>query len=194
VSPELELLHAAVKRTSQREVARNLGVSHRTVSAWLEGTSSPRPKACAVIREKLGAAPSKLVTKGDFVVTDSETTISSALIREALKRSPDRADAIAAVRLEDHDDPRANAVATLKKLRALLDDVDPRSVPPVAQAITASSRLLAKLTGQIDVSETMLLRSMGWARIKTALVEAVKPYPEAARALAEAIEKIGAAA
>jgi transcriptional regulator with XRE-family HTH domain len=180
VSPELELLHAAVKRTSQREVARKLGVSHRTVSAWLEGTSSPRPKACAVIRTVLGQGSPDLPKSSPG---DHKTPKSSS--------SEDNGTAT------DHDDPRANALAALRKIRVALDNVDANDAPTIARLstpLTGLSRLLAKLTGQIDVSETMLVRSMGWARIKTALVEAVKPYPEAARALADAIEKISAAA
>jgi transcriptional regulator with XRE-family HTH domain len=193
VSPELELLHAAVKRTSQREVARKLGVSHRTVSAWLEGTSSPRPKACAVIREKLGSPQTV-----HFVVTDNGPPISPALIKESEDRFQGRSETVArALKPEDHDDPRANALAALRKIRVALDNVDANDAPTIARLstpLTGLSRLLAKLTGQIDVSETMLLRSMGWARIKTALVESIRPYPEAARALADAIEKISAGA
>lgn len=162
-----------------RETARRLGVTEGTVRHWLEGRRVPRAKACATIREKLGARPSKPVEKSD----------TAPLLH--LSRPTDEG---AKGEVTDHDDPRANAVATLHKLRVLLDEVPPERAHNVANAITASSRLLAKLTGQIDVSETMLLRSMGWARIKTALVEAVRPYPDATRALAEAIEKLSATA
>lgn len=174
-TPELALVREAVKRFGSNEIARRLGLDEGTVRKWMAGASTPRPKACAVIREKLGSQPSKPVEK-------QEAATGSGVA------PPTKGE------VNDHDDPRANAVATLHKLRVLLDEVPPERAHNVANAITASSRLLAKLTGQIDVSETMLLRSMGWARIKTALVEAVRPYPDATRALAEAIEKLSATA
>lgn len=180
VTPELALLHAAVKRSGSTEVARKLGVSEGSVRGWMAGTSAPRAKACSKIRDAL--------VVGDVARRREK---GHGETRQAT-RDPGTAPSTSDV--TDHDDPRANAVATLHKLRVLLDEVPPERAHNVANAITASSRLLAKLTGQIDVSETMLLRSMGWARIKTALVEAVRPYPDATRALAEAIEKLSATA
>ena len=180
LTPELALLHAAVKRLGSSATAKILGVSEGSVRGWIAGTSAPRAKACAVIREKLGESLTKPRRRALQDGTESGAQDTGARPRPALSK--------------DHDDPRANAVATLKYLRLLLEEVEPERAHSIANAITASSRLLAKLTGQIDVSETMLLRSMGWARIKTSLVDAVRPYPEAARALAEAIEKLSATA
>lgn len=187
VTPELVLLHAAVKRSGSSDVARKLGVSEGSVRGWIAGTSVPRAKACAVIREKLGeqgttAVPHSLTRRPSKPVEKQEALTGSGVA------PPTKGE------VNDHDDPRANAVATLRYLRELLEDVPKERAHSIANAITACSRLLAKLTGQIDVSETMLLRSMGWARIKTSLVDAVRPYPEAARALAEAIEKLSATA
>jgi transcriptional regulator with XRE-family HTH domain len=179
VIPEVAMVAAAAKRSSVSDVARRLSVNEKSVRKWLAGESEPREKARAIIRAALGARPSKPVEKGD--------TAPSL----PLSRPPDEG---AKGEVTDHDDPRANAVATLRYLRELLEDVPKERAHSIANAITACSRLLAKLTGQIDVSETMLLRSMGWARIKTALVEAVRPYPDATRALAEAIEKLSATA
>jgi DNA-binding transcriptional regulator YdaS (Cro superfamily) len=190
VTPELVLVRSSVKRLGSTETARRLGLREGTVRAWVKGTSAPRAKACEAIRAALGIIPPKPARESPAATTSrrkSKGNGRTILPTISLSRPTDEG---AKGEVTDHDDPQANAIATLKRLRALLEEVEPTDAPPIANAITASSRLLAKLTGQIDVSETMLLRSLGWARIKSALIESVRPYPEALKAMADAIETL----
>jgi hypothetical protein len=166
---EVATVRELAKRLGNREVARRLGADHKAVGSWLAGKTSPGPKAREAIR-------------------------ALAVARETTRAAepPAKADGDPPT---DTDDPRENARATLKRLRFFLDRAESsREAAPLANAITASSRLLAQLTGEIDISEVMLLRSLGWARIKAAMIESVRPYPDALKALADAIENLSVTA
>ncbi|MGH7439124.1 MAG: hypothetical protein ACRENE_25835 [Polyangiaceae bacterium] len=95
-------------------------------------------------------------------------------------------------------DSRRVAAETVERLRRQLERLDgdpaatPRERAQVATALTSATRLLAKVSGALDVSPRQIVSSPHWRAIVAALVEALAPYPEAAEAAAKAIATIGA--
>jgi hypothetical protein len=94
--------------------------------------------------------------------------------------------------------PRATAVdqlqahvdrieARLKQAEA--DKVGLRDWAAIASARTRALEVLARVNGDLSPSdEDKIARSASWKRIQSAIAEALRPYPDAARALAEALE------
>lgn len=78
------------------------------------------------------------------------------------------------------------------ELAAQLGDV--RGCVAAEGAITSNLQLVAKLLGQLvqhhDVRHTSLLISPDYLRLRQTLVEALRPYPEAARAVGAALHRL----
>jgi DNA-binding transcriptional regulator YdaS (Cro superfamily) len=168
-SSEVALVRAAVKRSGSSAVARKLGVSEAAVRAWAAGERKPKGKSAEAILEKLGGIVSAAVVIGPPILPRRITDASDP-------PSP------------DSDDPRANAVATLRVLRAALEKADPCDVPSIANSITSSSRLLARLSGQIDVTESQVLRSAAWTKLRRIIGAVLAEYPGAIERLDAALE------
>jgi hypothetical protein len=64
---------------------------------------------------------------------------------------------------------------------------DVRAAVAVENSITGNLTLVAKLLGQlvqhVEVTRTSVLVSPDWLRIRQSLITAVRPYPEASRAV-----------
>jgi hypothetical protein len=95
----------------------------------------------------------------------------------------------AAPAVASHTSPRENAEETLRMLRQRLAECDPDDVPKVSNAIAVSSRLLATLTGQTDITPAKLLKSNAMRVVVAEMMRALGPYPEAAKALLEAMKR-----
>jgi hypothetical protein len=160
VTPELDLVRASVDRVGSTRTAKLLGVQEGTVRAWVKGTSEPREKACEQIRAALGGQDKKAV---------SQSRPAPPVVDHAF------------------DDPRANALATLRVLRAQLEVADPDNVTSIANAISTSSKLLAALSGAFEVTDVRVIRSEAWQRIKRTMVETLAKYPDALEAVTNAI-------
>jgi hypothetical protein len=95
---------------------------------------------------------------------------------------------------EAEPDPRKEAAAVLRALRRHLDAAEEANVvPSLANAITSAARLLARLSGQLEITEAQIVRSAPWRKLKGLLDQALAPYPEAARSVVRAIEDFGEA-
>jgi transcriptional regulator with XRE-family HTH domain len=110
---------------------------------------------------------------------------------EAVRGPPSAPPPPAAAPVEPTDDARQIAIDTLTALRGRLATCPPSDIHKVATAITAATRLLARLSGQLEVSEAQLLRSAAWAKAYTLLERTLERFPDAARAVAEAFEDFG---
>lgn len=161
---DLQLVRDAVAAEGSTRVALRIGVGESTVRAWLTGRGKPRAKARDAIRAAL-AGPTSAVEKG--------ATIPGVPLSAG-----------------DHADPKANAIATLAVLRRHLIAAPRDQVTSIANAITSSSRLLARLSGQLEVTQAQVLRSAAWARLQRTILDALDPFPEALRAVADATERI----
>lgn len=94
----------------------------------------------------------------------------------------------------DADDPRANAVATLRILRRALEEAEPEQIPSLANAVTSSSRLLARLSGSLDVTESQVVRSEAFGRVLKVLRVVLTQFPGAPAALDKAMSEYEARA
>jgi len=181
-----ERLRELVRVHGVGRLEAKLGVAEGTVRGWLDGRS-PQKRMRARAEEVLG------------VPASSWGEPAGASFRSAARKPPPapvptpavrKGEAIAPPEADDLD-PRANAVATLAALRRHLRDAERSEVSAIANAITSSSRLLARLTGQLEITESQIVRSVPWRKAMSMLEEALAPYPEAARAVSAAFEGFG---
>src|ERR1700722_15814495 len=113
--------------------------------------------------------PTRLVPKK---FTSSKTPIA-AKKKSATKAKAKQPKTDVAV---DVSNPKAIAAATVDQLRETLhqlsqiDGAQPREISSVATALTAATRLLARLDGTFEITPTMLVRSPAWEEISTAIV------------------------
>lgn len=95
----------------------------------------------------------------------------------------------------DVSNPKAIAAATVDQLRETLkqlsdtDGAQPREISAVATALTAATRLLARLDGTLEITPTMLVRSPAWEELSTGISEALRPWPDAAAAVVEVLSR-----
>ena len=85
------------------------------------------------------------------------------------------------------DDARQIAVETLTALRGRLADCPPGDIPRVANAVTQAAKLLAKVSGQLEISQTQIIRSAPWRQLMERLDEVLVAHPDAAKAWSEAL-------
>lgn len=94
----------------------------------------------------------------------------------------------------EEGDTKAVAAATVAELRAVLRQLrtnggSPRELASLAGALTAATRLLSRLDGTLEITESMLVRSDAWDPLKRDIVAALTPWPDALDALIEALER-----
>ncbi len=166
-----EAVAALARRHSWAELGRKLGCSEAMVRAVGSGARRPGPQLEAKLLAiyQIGSSPSPAgpsPTPSDPV---SSTTAVNA---------------------------KATASATVRRLERELDrlDADPTSTSrertSVAGQLTGATRLLAKLSGSLDVTKGQILRSPHWEAMTTALAEALAPWPDATDAAARALRKL----
>jgi hypothetical protein len=92
---------------------------------------------------------------------------------------------------------RDEAAELVARVRELRDSVaaDTTSTPlekaKVIGAATATLAQLGKLTGELgSISEAKIIASPGFRRIQAAIVDALEAYPEALRAVAQALREL----
>ena len=61
-------------------------------------------------------------------------------------------------------------------------------IPKVATAITSATRLLARLAGSMEITESQIARSEVFRRLTRRCWDALRPYPDACEALTSALE------
>ena len=176
------LLVAAVERHGGTTVATAVGVTEGAIRFAARGSTSPK----AAVREKLAELFGIPVEAWDRPALVTAPTPSPKVANRGA-RGPD-----GAAGGVTHADPRANAEETLRVLRKLLAEAEADAIPEIARAITQSSRLLAAMTGQFELTTPMILRSHAWRGVKAAIVEALAPLPGALQAVATALEVLDA--
>lgn len=60
----------------------------------------------------------------------------------------------------------------------------------VATALTGALRLHARLTGSLEITKGMILRSPHWVEIAETIIAVVAPHPEVATAMAAALDAL----
>jgi hypothetical protein len=192
ISVAHEQLRELVRVHGVGRLESRLGVAEGTVRGWLDGRA-PQKRMRARAAEVLGipadawTVPAGAVPKPPPPRAGTGAAPAAPAVPAAKAPAPAPGEPLAEADL----DPRANAVATLRALRRHLEEAERDEVAALANAITSSSRLLARLTGQLEISESQIVRSVPWRKAKALLEEALAPYPEAARAVAAAFEEFG---
>jgi hypothetical protein len=161
-----ETIDAFVRRHGPLESARRLGVSARTCERWAAGTRQPRAEELARVLALI--EPSTLQEK------------NAPLVSEVA--APD--DALSVV---------TTTVSTLRaELERLRTDqsASARERASVATSLTTATRLLARLSGSLELTEKMIIRAPATARVIKAIIEALRPFPGATEACAQALQKL----
>ena len=132
------------------------------------------------VAKKFGVAPSSLQRHRAHLKEDAPPKPPRVVQTPAAPVAPPQAPAA-----DSQLDPRVVAVETLRALRYSLTVAAPEDVPTVANAITSATRLLAHLTGSLQVTQANIVRSAAWVRILRCFETTFEKHPEARLALAE---------
>jgi hypothetical protein len=109
---------------------------------------------------------------------------------------PNRGAVPAAPGALDTTDAKAVTEALVARLTKELDrlDSDPEATPreraSVSSSLTSATRLLARLSGALDVTPSQIMRSPHWRPLLAAMVAALAPFEGAAAALAKALRQV----
>lgn len=90
---------------------------------------------------------------------------------------------------DDPVDPRELTVDVLKVLRACLKVARGDSAPSVAKAIGPHTRLLARLDGQLEITQAQIVRSRPWKELMALLDGVLERHPLAAKEWCQALER-----
>jgi len=95
---------------------------------------------------------------------------------------------------------RARCLKLVGQVEALIEqadgdeDISWRERAALITAAKGALELLGRFTGEIGpAAELMIVESPKWKRIEAKIAEALAPYPEAAAAVAKALEELEAA-
>lgn len=160
---------------TQSEIARLCGVSRQTVSRWWNGDKLPAPEQRARL-EVLGLA----------------------LAEQWIQGGASRKAAVRPVPVEDGPalppgqlNTRGELVAQATRLRALLSqDLTASAAIQVERALSQTLGAVARLDG-VQITETTIVRHPAHRRVMAVIFSALEPYPDAARAVADALKAAG---
>jgi len=194
---------------TQAEIASTLGVDRSLVCRWQNGERLPTDTQRLALKRAFkipaSAWDEELVTGVRKKKPASKHRMPRAVERELARQEAERES-----ELEDERRPPAAVEITEASIRVraellardidrmreeILDDdsATPLERGKVIQSCIASLTYLGKITGHtLEINESRILRLPAWQRIKEAIVEALKPWPEARRALADRLKELGA--
>lgn len=165
------------------EIGAEVGRSKMAVGRWISGERRPSPPD----RERMHA------------IYKIETSLWD---EKPAKRPPKPAPAAPSVVAETLDDVGVvgGAIASARALQEELNleiaslqvDREAGSATPAERTrrmreLGALTMQLAEITGQLDLGRVILKLPM-WKRLETEMLEALKPFPDAAKAVAERLE------
>jgi|ERR1041384_2475166 hypothetical protein len=157
--------------------AAKLGCSPRIVSGWRSGQKIPNERSRATIERAYGIAralwdkaPSGAPASGSAPPPPTSDTAARESAEARLRAQLTRLK-------EQRADP-----ALTERGRLELEKLE-----------LAASRALARAEG-LELSERKILSSVAWRRVRDRVVVALEPYPEAMRAVANALDALDAAA
>lgn len=169
---------------TQEQIAAKLGRKQEQVSRWVNGQLRPSKATRAAMFVAFGIRPEAWdeLAKGSPL---QEAPQAPAAPDEAL----------------DDKSVRARAERLQRMLDAQLGQLerDTQATPleraKVMSSVAATLKVLGAITGEAqEIGESRILRLPAWRRIEDALIEALRPWPEAARAAAETLREMGESA
>jgi transcriptional regulator with XRE-family HTH domain len=171
---------------TQVEIAEVAQRSQTAVSFWLNGVKKPDSAA----RRRLAERWSIDAAWWDEYPTVPGTVIFAPSVRPvAAPAATSAGDAPMSVHEE--------ATRVMAQLRRLQDEVEhdedtyPEKKAKMFASIATSLNVLGRLTGHsLDISETRIVRTPQFGRVMARIEEALNPWPEAMRAVAEALKEL----
>ncbi|MBN8963037.1 MAG: hypothetical protein J0H71_18035 [Rhizobiales bacterium] len=141
---------------------------------------------------------SRFGVKHDAVYRHAKNHLTPAQRAAILAQQKPAAIDLDALRTSESEGLLASLVAQRARLLVKADTAmefgDTKGSVAAENAITSNLALVAKLLGQLvqvhDVRHTNLLVSPDYMKLRAALVEALRPYPEAARAVGAALHRL----
>ncbi len=166
-------------KLSSTEIARRLGVAIDTVDSWRTGRRVPAAKR----RVELAAW-----------LSIGETTWDQPAAQEAqlIQPLPDRLAVATPALVESQAD---YLLSELQRLQHYLRETPDEAVSARLDHLTSCARVtlaLGKMTGVgLVVSMRRILASPDWLRLEELIKQALRPHPEAARAVSAALVQAG---
>lgn len=163
------------------EIAKRIGVSRNTVHEWRRGTKSPGPEMRDALALELGI-PAQAWGRAPVDRPASPPSPSPAVT--STPRPGERPSTLDDVlQLLAELDADASADGVLPSDRARIRDTK-----------TKALALKARIEAQDALFEAQAItKHPAWRRIRTTIVESLRPYPDAARAVATALQEADAA-
>jgi hypothetical protein len=165
-------------------ISRETGASYEQVGQWISGHRKPSAKWRPVLLEKYKIP----------IPAWDETPTEGGLLANLGKAPPPAA---APAPTEAPANVRGMAESMIRQIRDLQvkAETDPLMTPDdraktLARAATVLTAV-ARLTGEAgDIPEAKLLRTPAFARVRDAMIVALTPWPEAMRAVGEALARL----
>lgn len=165
---------------TQAEIAAKLGRSQQQVQRWCSGKSVPNEENQALICEQWPQiAPHLWHEDAQPGVAKTKPAIAELLASDPRQKTPRQQAQDLQILVHD-------------LLTNLPNDATPLERAKVMSSAASTLTVLGKLTGEAqEISEARILRLPAWRRIAERILDALEPYPEAARTVAEALDELG---
>lgn len=172
-----------------KQIAQETGIVYSVVQNHREAHRKPQPKARALYEQRFGIDPI-------WWDQDAPAKPSSILIHNLAQVASENLQASDPVPLvQTARAVESEAEALIRDARKLREQAqaDPiLNLTDKSQVMVRCGNALAaayKITGEnAHISESKLLKSAAWQRVKSALLDALRPFPKALRAAGAALE------
>ena len=170
---------------TQVQLAAALGVSQPTIAKWATGVTKPTTDKRKAIFALYGIEPAAwdIETPDQPPPKNPRETVPPEIVAQVAACGAENVLA------------KARQLSTIAQTMLRDIEADPEATmlekARVCASIASTLNVLARLTGDYD-SGRHFLKLPIWQRITTELREALRPYPEAAQAVAERFERIEA--
>jgi transcriptional regulator with XRE-family HTH domain len=185
-------LAALVAARGPAALARVVDCTPGALANWAAGRRSPNAKARAAIAQHFGVEPG---------TWDRTAPAKDGSARPRRPRRPRRArQAASAAPLAtsptptlERLDPRHEAEQAVRRAKEDLAKLDadlkasPRERASAMSALVLSIKALAGIAGEPELTWPTIMRSPLWAAFEDRLEAALRPYPDAARAVVDAL-------
>ncbi len=192
ISAGSQAFAVVVRRIGGPAIAARLGVTRGAVHNWATARKMPTPTARRAIATHYGIATelweAQATAGAGAEPKPARAAPAKAPPRPAAAEKPRSAPSKARA---DDADPVAVCKDTIRRLRRELERLDgdklstSKERAQLSSALTQATRLLAKLTGSLEISQSQILRSPHWRKLLEGLGDALRPVPGASKAAAE---------
>lgn len=197
ISAGSQAFAVVVRRVGGPAVAARLKVTRGAVNHWSTGRKSPTAAVRRAIAKHWGVDVEQWDQAAAAAGSPPAPAAPEAAVAPRAPRSrastrPAAAPpALAAAGGVDEADPVAVCRDTIRRLRLELQRLEgdklstAKERTQLSSALTQATRLLARLTGSLEISQSQILRSPHWRKLLEGLGAALRPVPGACAAAAE---------